>query len=68
MGTVRDFLEMASDDYYEVEFYNVNTGDSQVMEIREAYDHDEIVDAEMQSWDLGNGGLCINYSSDDELE
>ena len=58
--TVREFLEYATDDFYEVEFYDVNTGESTVMSLYDAKDHNEIMDAEFVSWDIGDH-FCINY-------
>ena len=61
--TVREFLDYATDDFYEVEFYDVNTGNSVVMSVRDAHDHDEIMDAEFASWDVSET-LCINYDTE----
>lgn len=63
--TVREFLELCTQDWIEVEFFNCDTEESitePIEYVRDYGDHEDIAEAEIMSWDIDNGKLCINYS------
>lgn len=58
--TVGEFLEMCTQDWIKVDFFDCEneneTTTAYIGEVRE-----DILDAEMMSWDIDNGRICINY-------
>lgn len=62
--TVREFLEMCTQDYILVDLFDceeerdlitINIGDY------EDEQYEDIMEAEMMSWDIENNRICINY-------
>ena len=62
--TVREFLEMCTQDYILVDLFDcgeerdlitINIGDY------EDEQYEDIMKAEMMSWDIENNRICINY-------
>lgn len=62
--TVREFLEMCTQDYILVDLFDcegerdlitINVGDY------EDEQYEDIMEAEMMSWDIENNRICINY-------
>lgn len=68
--TVRDALEMSSQDDIIFDLFDCDTEDCHrniEMPINGIYDDEieEILDCELVSWDIENGIICFNYTSED---
>lgn len=66
MLTVREFLEMCTQDWIDVDLFNCDTEDCITIYIGDMDDeeYEEIMEANVESWDVGNEKICINYSTD----
>ncbi len=65
--TVRDMLELSSQDDIVFDLFNCDTEGcihGIEMTVNGCYDDDieEILDCELMSWDIENGVICFNYS------
>lgn len=62
---VWDFVDMCTQDDVEIELWNCGTNEDTVVNIndlRNDPDLDHFLRADMESWDINNGRICINYS------
>lgn len=60
--TVYDFLSMCTQDWIDIDLFDCDAEESVTINISDMDDLDEeILEAEMMSWDIDNGRLCINY-------
>ncbi len=66
MLTVREFLELCTQDWIDVDLFNCDTDDCITINIEDMdnEEYEEIMEANIESWDVGNEKICINYSTD----
>lgn len=64
MLTVREFLEMCTQDWIDVDLFNCDTDDCITINISDMDDeeYEEIIEGNVESWDVDYGKICINYS------
>ena len=62
--TVREFIDMCTQDWIDIDLFNCDTSESTTMYIGDVDDekYEELMSAEFMSWDISDGGsICINY-------
>ena len=64
--TVYDFITMCTQDWIEVDLYDCDSGDCITVNIDEAGEYEDIMSAEMMSWDIEDGRICINYVKEED--
>ncbi len=64
MLTVRDFLEMCTQDWIDVDLFNCDTTDCITINIADIdeEEYEEIMEGNAESWDVNYDKICINYS------
>ena len=64
MLTVRDFLEMCTQDWIDVDLFNCDTTDCITINIADIDEdeYEEIMEGNVDSWDVNCDKICINYS------
>ena len=67
MLTIRDFLELRTQDWVKVRLYDFNTGESIIIDVYDIDDekYEEIMETEMEGWEIEDKDtICINYFAD----
>lgn len=65
MDTVYDFLNLCTQDWIDIDLFDCDTEESTTINIADMNDLDQdILYAEVMSWDVDNGKVCINYSKE----
>ena len=62
---VWDFVDMCTQDDIEIELWNCGTNEDTVVNINDLRNDPGLghfLRANMESWDINNGRICINYS------
>ena len=64
MLTVREFLELCTQDWIDVDLFNCDTDDYITINISDMdnEEYEEIMEGNVESWDADCGKICINYS------
>ena len=64
MLSVGEFLELCTQDWIDVDFFNCDTDDCITINIADMDDeeYEEIMQGNVESWDVDCGKICINYS------
>lgn len=64
MLSVGEFLGMCTQDWIDVDLFNCDTGDCITINIADMNEeeYEEIMQGNVESWDVDNNKICINYS------
>lgn len=64
MLSVGEFLEMCTQDWIDVDLFNCDTDDCITINIADMNEeeYEEIMQGSVESWDVDNNKICINYS------
>ena len=63
MDTVYDFLNLCTQDWIDIDLFDCDTEESTTINIADMNDLDQdVLYAEVMSWDINGGRLCINFS------